>query len=46
MAVGKTNFESALKNTMKAHRKVGLSPRRILIGRGENSFSTLLRNTE
>ena len=38
VALGKTNLESVLKNTMKAHRKVGLSPRMILIGRGKSPF--------
>jgi len=38
VALGKTNLESALKNAMKAHRKVGVSPRMILIGRGKSPF--------
>ena len=38
VALGKTTLESALKNTMKAHRKVGLSPRMILIGREKSHF--------
>jgi Uri superfamily endonuclease len=38
VALGKTTLESALKNTMKAHRTIGLSPRMMLIVREKSHF--------